>query len=65
MYRTVQLVGVARTGISRVTHKVGVIIKRTLEDGEELMTLYPSIVRALQLSITSSDIAVADRFLDS
>ena len=65
MYRTVQLVSIARAGISRVTHKVGVIIKRTLENGEELMTLYPSIVRALQLSITSSDIAVVDRFLAS
>ena len=44
MYRTVQLVSIARAGISRVTHKVGVIIKRTLEDGEELMTLDPGVV---------------------
>ena len=65
MYRTVQLVSIARAGISRVTHKVGVIIKRTLENGEELMTLNPSIVRTLQFRITSGDIAVADRLLDS
>ena len=65
MYRTVKLVGIARAGVGRVTHKVGIIIKRTLEDGEELMPLNPSIVRALQFGITCDDIAVADRLLDS
>ena len=47
MYRPTlagEIVSIARTAIGRVAYEVGVVVQRTLIDGEELMTLNPGVV---------------------
>ena len=59
---TGEISGVVSTVVGRVTHKVGVVVQCSLIDGEELMTLNPTVVRTLQFRI-GAYLSITDGFL--
>ena len=53
---------IAAASIGRVTHEVGIVVQGSLIEREELMTLNPTVIRALQLRI-DTHLSIADGLL--